>query len=280
MNSGPDTPPSPSPIEPVELNLDSEVQFDCFRGISCFNECCRSIDITLTPYDIVRLKRRFDLDSREFVGRYTTPFPMDYHEMPGLKMNTKPGTTECVFLSDDGCTVYEDRPAACRYYALGNMGVRKKDASEVENVFFIVKEPHCRGHEQARKLTVREYRQEQGIERYDEMNHEWRDIVLKKRSSGPTVGRPSDRSLQLFDMCSYDVDSFREFMQSPGFQEVFDIPKPELERLLDDEDELLLFAFRFLKQVLFGIMSIPVREDAKEKRIKRAAERKAGGEPE
>ena len=32
---------------------------------------------------------------------------------------------ECTFLGDEGCTVYEDRPAACRYYAQGNMAVRK-----------------------------------------------------------------------------------------------------------------------------------------------------------
>ena len=37
---------------------------------------------------------------------------------------------ECTFLGDEGCTVYEDRPAACRYYALGNMAVRKKDSAE------------------------------------------------------------------------------------------------------------------------------------------------------
>ena len=266
-------PPYQNPIEPVELTLESVIQFDCHKNVSCFNTCCRNIDIVLTPYDILRLKRRLELDSREFVGRYTTPYPMDFHDLPGLKINVKPGTTECVFLSQEGCTVYEDRPAACRYYALGSMGVRKKDESEVEEIFFIVKEDHCRGHEEPRHQTVAEYRYDQGVEVYDDMNREWRDIVLKKRSSGPTVGRPTDRSMQLFDMCSYDIDSFREFIQTPGFREVYDLEDDEFAKLKKDEDFLLNFAMRFLKQVLFGIPTIPMFADAREKRMGRMRER-------
>jgi len=265
--------PYVSPIQPVELKLDSKIQFNCHKAISCFNACCRNIDITLTPYDIIRLKNRFNLESKDFVGAYTTPFSMDHHDLPGLKMNVKPGTTECVFLTEDGCSVYEDRPAACRYYALGAMGVRKKDSSQVEDIYFVVKEDHCRGHEEPYELTVAQYRKEQGVEIYDELNREWRDIVLKKRSSGPTVGRPTDRSMQLFDMCSYDIDSFREFIQTPGFNEIYDIGSGQLCQLIDDDVKLLEFSMRFLKQVLFGVMTIPMRTDAREKRLQRLRER-------
>ena len=46
--------PHESPVNPVELTLDSEFQFHCHKNISCFNECCKNIDITLMPYDIQR----------------------------------------------------------------------------------------------------------------------------------------------------------------------------------------------------------------------------------
>ncbi len=262
-----------SPIEPIELKLNSVIQFDCHKNISCFNACCRNIDIVMTPYDIVRLKQRFGLLSHEFVGTYTTPYPMDHHDMPGLKLNTKPGTTECVFLSEEGCTVYEDRPAACRYYALGSMGVRNKDASQVEDIYFLVKENHCCGHEEPRTISVADYREEQGVDVYDEKNREWRDVVLKKRSSGPTVGRPSDRSKQLFDMCSYDLDSFREFIQTEGFMEIYEISSDQMSTLVRDEDGLLKFSMQFLKQVLYGEMTIPMKPDAREKRIQKMRER-------
>lgn len=270
--------PHESPINPVELTLDSEFQFHCHKNISCFNECCRNIDITLLPYDIQRLKRRAKIPSSEWVGRYTVPYPMDAHEMPGLKLVTKPGSTACVFLTEEGCSVYEDRPTACRYYALGSMGVRKQGAAEVEDIYFVVREPHCKGHEEPRSLTVREYLAEQGIPEFDEKNREWRDIILKKRSSGPTVGAPTPRSMQLFDMCSYDIDNFREFIQSPGFEEVFDIDDQEKQGLVEDEDRLFQFSCRFLKQVLYGEKSINVNSDAMEKRLQKKKQRLAQAE--
>ncbi len=272
---GPFKLPFKSPVQPVELTLDSTIQFQCHKGIACFNECCRNIDITLMPYDILRLKKRFDMTAGEFVGRYTVPFEMDSHGMPGLKILTKPGTTECVFLTEDGCSVYEDRPVACRYYALGSMGVRKKESDKVEDIYFVVKEPHCLGHDEPRALTVREYRKEQGIEKYDTMNREWRDVVIKKRSSGPTIGKPTERSMQLFDMCSYDMDSFREFIHTESFHEVFDIDEQTMSCIKTDDEALMQFAFRFLKQVFFGNMTIPVKEDAKEKRLAKRHELRA-----
>lgn len=267
-------PPFRSPVEPVELSLASEIQFHCHQGVKCFNACCRSIDITLTPYDILRLKRRHNLTSGEFVSRYTIPFAMDHHNMPGLKLASKAESTECVFLTEEGCGVYQDRPAACRYYALGSMGVRKKDEATVADIYFVVREPHCLGHDEPRKLTVGQYRREQGCVEYDEKNRSWRDVILKKRSSGPTVGAPSERSLQLFDMCSYDMDSFREFVQSEGFGSVFALSERQKQTLVEDEDELLQFAFRFLKQVLYGESSIPLREDARESRLAAAKRKK------
>ncbi len=259
--------PPQSPVDPVELTLDSKFQFSCHEGVACFNACCKSIDITLLPYDILRLKRRLGLSSKEFVAQYTLPYEMDFHGMPGLKMAKKPRTSECVFLAEEGCTVYEDRPSACRYYALGSMGVRPKDTNMVEDIFFVVKEAHCLGHNEPHTQTVGEYRKTQGIEKYDDMNREWRDLVIKKRSTGPTVGAPSERSMQLFDMCSYDMDSFREFIQTDGFKGVFDIDANQYAELRDDENRLYAFSIRFLKQVLFGEMSIPIKPDAARKRV-------------
>lgn len=264
-----DSIPYQSPIEPVELTLDSEIQFHCHKNIACFNACCKNIDITITPYDIRRLKTRFGLTSSQWVNRYTVPFSLDAHDLPGLKLMTQPGSTACVFLTAQGCSVYEDRPNACRYYALGSMGVRRTGAAVVDDLYFLVKEPHCLGHNEPRRLTVREYLAEQGIDEYDRANRPWRDILLKKRSSGPTLGQPSVRSRQLFDMCSYDIDHFRRFIQSDGFREVVDLAAGESASLIDDDDKLFEFSCRFLRQVLFGEQSIAIKTEASATRATR-----------
>jgi hypothetical protein len=86
---------------------------------------------------------------------------------------------------------------------------------------------------------------------------------------GPTLGKPSSRSLDFFYLCSYDVDRLREFLKSPGFSETYDTDEPFMEQLLNDEVTLMKLGFRILKQVLFGEATIPLKPDALEKRISR-----------
>lgn len=250
-----------TPVQPVQMSGDDTFQFRCHKGIPCFNKCCENIDIMLAPYDVLRLKKRLGLSSRDFLDHFTTDFQMDGHGMPGIKLGTKDETQACAFLTKEGCGVYEDRPSACRYYALGMLSMRKKDSPTDEDSYFVVKEDHCLGHFEPTVQTVHDFRKGQGLDAYDAVNREWRQIVLKKRSSGPTVGKPSQRSMELFFMASYDMDGFREFVSSAGFGELFVLEDALKAEILGDDEKLLLFAFRFLKQALYGEMSIPLRQD-------------------
>ncbi|HHC71979.1 MAG TPA: YkgJ family cysteine cluster protein [Thiotrichales bacterium] len=263
--------PVNSPVAPHQLTLDDEIQFRCHKGIACFNACCSNIDITLTPWDIRCMARRLDLKTWQVMLKYTMPFEMDAHGLPGVKLRPVEKGTACQFMVEEGCSIYEDRPTACRYYALGIMELRRKDSSTLEDVYFMVKEEHCLGHQEERRLTVREYRQEQGVEAYDDLNRGWMDLVVKKKSAGPAVGAPSERSLQLFSML-YDLDAFRLFTQSEGFNRLFDID-PQTRKAIDEDDaELLRFGVRFLRQTLFGEKSIPMREEAVRERYEQRKE--------
>lgn len=264
--------PNNSPLQPVELNLDDTIQFRCHKDIACFNQCCKSIDISLTPYDILRLKKRLGLTANEFLAQYTVPYEMDAHGMPGVKIRTADDNLACPFLREDGCSVYEDRPTVCRYYPLGLMSMRKEKSSTDEDVFFITKEDHCLGHNDSRSITINDYRKEQGVDDYDLMNHEWRQIILKKRSSGPTIGKPSTRSFQFFFLGSYNLDSLRDFVFSDGFSEVYDLSAEVFEQLKTDDVALLKFGFMLLKQVLFGEKTIAVKADATQRRVERRRE--------
>ena len=141
----------------------------------------------------------------------------------------------------------------------------------------LVEEAHCLGHKENRSLTIDEYRQEQGLEDYDEQGRGWRQLILKKKSSGPTVGTPSKRSLQLFFMACYDVDRFREFVFSDSFNEVYDLPDDLKKTLAEDEIALMQFGFRFLRQVMFSEESIAVKADAYDKRLAKKQVREAAG---
>ena len=81
--------------------------------------------------------------------------------------------------------------------------------------------------------------------------------------------------MELFFLASYDIDGFREFVSSSGFTELFELDPAEKHAMLENDEALLRFAFRFLKQALFGEISIAVRADAAEKRRERYAKRVA-----
>ncbi len=264
--------PYKSPIQPTQLSADDLLQFRCHKDIACFNACCKQIDILLTPYDILRLKKRFGLTANEFLAQYTVPYEMDAQGMPGVKIRTADDNLSCPFLQESGCRVYEDRPSACRYYPLGLLSMRHQESITDQDAYFLVKEAHCLGHEEPRTLTISDYRQEQGVDLYDEMNHEWRQIILKKRSAGSTIGKPTLRSYQFFFLGSYNLDGLRDFIQSPGFSEVYDIDDSTFNQLKMDDVTLLKFGFRLLKQVLFGEMTIPLHGEAMQKRVQRRRE--------
>ena len=79
-----DSPFAGSPVKPIMLTEDAQLQFSCHHGIKCWNACCSNIDIPLTPYDVLRLKKRLDMTSGEFLKQYSVPFEMDKDGMPGI----------------------------------------------------------------------------------------------------------------------------------------------------------------------------------------------------
>jgi len=261
-----------SPVMPELLEGSTTIQFQCRKGIDCWNACCSNIDISLTPVDILRLSRRLDISTTEFLVQYTFPYELEPNGIAGVKFKPVENGSACQFMRPEGCDVYSDRPTACRYYPVALLSMRRSDEYTDRNAYALVKEAHCHGHNEPRQLSIEDYRQEQGVVEYDELGRGWRQLVLKKKSSGPTIGAPSKRSLQLWFMACYDLDRFRDFVASTAFNEVYDIPWNEMQKILSTDTELMLFAFQFLRQTMFGEESIKMKADAFDKRLARRRE--------
>lgn len=259
--------PFKSPTVPEAMTTDETIQFRCYKGISCFNACCNQADVTLAPYDILRLKRRLDMSSTEFLKQYTVPFQMDQDGTPGVKLKTTDSGACLQLEGDAGCGVYTDRPTVCRYYPVALLALREKDAYTAKERYSLIKEDHCKGHEEERKITIADYREEQGCAECDEKNREWYQLILKKKSAGPTVGRPPQASLNLFFMASYDIDTFRRFVLSDNFKRTYTLPDGFDAEVEQDDEALLAFSYRFLRQVLFGERTVEEVADAWEQRV-------------
>lgn len=254
--------PSTKFVEPVERTLDSKFKFKCHKDISCFNICCRQTDMLLTPYDILRMKKRLGISSGEFLKKYTYTLidEKSSHPLAVLKMmDDEEG--KCIFVTPEGCSIYEDRPANCRYYPVGK-GLMMKDSENgpvPQEFFFFIREPNCRGYEEDSEWSVDSWRSEQGVDLYDDMNKEWAEIQLRRDNPGQP--KLDEKKQSLMYMVSYDIDRFKKFVHESKVLDIFDIDKEEIEKIKNDEIALMKFGFNYLKYVLMLEETLKVKEE-------------------
>ncbi|MFP4474533.1 MAG: YkgJ family cysteine cluster protein [Desulfatibacillaceae bacterium] len=238
-------------IQPMQLTGESRFQFECGKDLSCFTQCCRGLDLVLTPYDIIRLKHRLGLDSEQFLAIYTQPRLLLQTDLPvpTLKL-LDDEESSCPFVRDDGCILYTDRPTACRYYPIGSATMRPQYADQSENWYFFVKEPHCKGFEVEKEWTVDEWRTDQDVVRYDEANAPWYDLVVRKRSIPHNV-KFNEKAKSMFFMASYNMDQFRRFVFESSFLNLFDLDKERIGKVREDDVALLHLGCDWIRGVMF-----------------------------
>ncbi len=266
------------PVVPVRLTASNSFCFDCHKGVSCWNECCYDTDITLTPYDIIRIGRALNMPSGGAARMFGTEAVHEASGMPVLKLkrvdNGAP-KRPCVFLDPvEGCTIYADRPAACRYYPLGLASVKMKGHDAPEDFYFLVKEPHCKGHEESREQTVADFRAEQGVEPYDEHNRGWIHILMKlaswKTIADPFGKEPDERTKKMFLMATTDLDAFRRFVFDTRFLDRYAVDPATHSELATDDEALLKLALAWLRAILFNEPTLPLRENVLQEAIAQA----------
>jgi uncharacterized protein len=255
---------NPSNILPRKYTLDSTIRFRCHPEVSCFTACCGSINITLTPFDILRLRKRLEIGAPEFLHQYTTPIYLEKTDMPGVRIKLSE-EGRCPFVTPQGCTIYTDRPTTCRYYPVGMANFHERsesseNSSSSEQFFFMVQEPHCKGHEEKKTWTIREWRQDQGVDLCDEMNKDWMALVMRRKSFGPQASM-SEKAQRMFFMASTDLDAFRSFVFESSFLATYDVPDETLARIQSDDIELMKFSFQFLASALFGTDTLKIKPE-------------------
>ncbi|MFZ5762641.1 MAG: YkgJ family cysteine cluster protein [Thermodesulfobacteriota bacterium] len=252
---------NPSHIMPQKLTLTSRLKFRCHPGVSCFTACCGPVNIILTPYDILRIRRGLNLPADEFLLRFTTPTYLEKTDLPGVKLHMDENG-RCPFVTPEGCTIYPYRPTTCRYYPVGMsyFHAAGSEGTPAEEFYFLVKEPHCKGHEEEKEQTIQEWRIDQGIDESDEMNRDWMEIVMRRKSFGlqATLSEPAKK---MFFMASTDLDKFRSFVLSTSFLDTYEVDEETLARIKEDDVALMHFANKYLASSLFGTQTLKIRAE-------------------
>lgn len=256
-----------NPVLPVQLKQNDMFAFSCHKGVSCWNACCHGADVIVTPMDMLRLGRHFGIRPVEFLDRYCYQAQWEKAGLPvaKLRMTGEDGSGPCPFVQDEaGCTVYGSRPVTCRYYPLGLAAIKLKGQDGKDSFNFLVKENHCKGHEESKLQSVARFRREQGTDEYDQVNAGWIDILMKA-ASWASVGGPQGRAIAprtqgMFYMVSTDIDAFRRFVFETRFLEIYEVEEQTVEVLKGNDAVLLTLGFDWLKNVIFGEPTISMKE--------------------
>jgi Fe-S-cluster containining protein len=261
------------------LGVKDTFHFACHPGVSCFNRCCADVNIFLSPYDVLRMKKRLGMNSTEFLKKYALLPVHKTMKTPAvlLKMNDDEART-CPFLTSAACGIYEDRPWPCRMYPLG-LAAQKDTADgwRGEQFYFLLKEDICRGLAEPRQWTVEQWLEGQGINDYDQWGEAFKELTLHKFFE--TGGElPPAKVHMLFTAC-YDLDSFRRFVFESTLLERFEVDEDLIERMKSDDEALLGFAYLWVRFSLFGERTMKARPEAVAA-VKGRVQRKAASDQE
>ncbi len=258
-------------IEPLE---GEGFQFECKPGLTCFGDCCSDLTLMLMPYDALRLRKRLELGSEAFLERYTETVRDAESMVPRVQVKMGDDAKKsCPFLLEEGCSVYEDRPAACRMFPLGRAaaaasasglveafgggGNTRVAQSGVREQFFLVKEEVCHGWEEPTDWNVDEWISNQGLRDYIATNDRWLPIFT--RLPALAKDQHAEQRFSMFHTAAYHLDRFRDLVIGEAFTNRFELDEERVAKMRDDDEALLDFAIDWLSFSLFGDQTIQIK---------------------
>lgn len=222
--------------------------FECSPDVACFNRCCRQLTLPLTPYDVLRLRRRLGMKSEDFLRTLTIMKTFPDSGLPISMLRMLGGPEEyCPFVTPAGCQVYDDRPGACRSYPLGRGTSPSRHG--VAETHYIVHEAHCHGFDKGRDWTAEEWFNHEGLALYNQANDRYMRLVAMVTATG----RPLEAKLSsMCILCCYQLDKFREFINKMHIFSHVEISQARQKAVLNEDEAALEFGLDWMELVIFG----------------------------
>ncbi len=219
-----------------EISEQDSFTFNCHPGVPCFTNCCRQLELALTPYDVIRLRRHLGITTRQFLEEYAVIEWEAGEFFPRVYLGMKDdGQVSCPFVTGQGCSVYDGRPGPCRTYPLGRGAFQLEDGS-YGAMHVVLHEPHCHGFAESDVQSVATWTEGQELHEYNRINDAM-ITILHHPDTFKTKSSAAQRSLYMDTL--YDLDSFREQGKI-------------VDAAHSTDEELILAAINWLRVQLFG----------------------------
>ena len=203
----------------------------------------------LTPYDILRLRRALGMGSIDFLRQHTTMHMDEATNFPEFHLRmTDSVDRKCAFVTEQGCSVYADRPGACRMYPLGR-ATRPDGKGGVVEQFFIVVEDHCMGFREKEEWTGASWKADQGFEDYTNFNDRYMNTLALIKQAGSPV---PEKMGHLSTLALYKLDEFQRFIQKMQVFSRLEVDEERQKKIMNDEEATLEFALDWIELMLFN----------------------------
>jgi Fe-S-cluster containining protein len=203
------------------------------------------------------LKNDLGIDSEEFLRKFIFLVRGDNPFFPTVKLKLRNDESKCCpFLEKNGCTVYENRPSACRTYPLERAVDRNRGAGPAKEYYFLTGHSYCLGHREKKKYSVQGWIRNQKLLDYNAMNELWVDIDTLFRTNPWKGEGAGGEKQQLAFMVCYNIDGFRRFVEGHSLLKQFRLDKDFRKRIAGEDAELMKFGFEWLKLILTGKSSL------------------------
>ena len=236
---------------PAEQNLteNSPFHFACHDALPCFTQCCKDVNIYLTPYDVLRLRQALRIGSSEFLAKYTRSFLTKVTNIPVVQLLMDHQFLRCPFVAEEGCRVYENRPWACRMFPL--------DLASTDAQFRLISgKERCKGLSERSKGTVGDWLESQAVLEYAEMDREFQSVVPAVVPARFKPGAPMNEGLGRVLFMAYDLDRFAELLKDSRFSMFHEVDEEALFLAKGDMKELLKLAFSYIRAQLDELYQI------------------------
>lgn len=238
----------------TRLENNDTFSFHCHSELSCFNQCCRNLNLFLYPYDVLRLKKSLDITSDQFIDRYVDIVLRDSNFFPEalLRMSDNAEMT-CPFLDESGCSVYPDRPDTCRTFPVEQGIIFNGRNKKSKPVYFFRPPEFCMGQHESKEWTTASWSVDQDAVEYNKMTLLWAELKsLFQADPWQGEGPNSHRGKMAF-MATYNIDRFRVFLFNSSFLKRYKVKSAILKKMKTDDAELMKFGFRWVKFYIWGI---------------------------
>lgn len=234
--------------------------FACHDKVSCFNRCCRNLNLFLYPYDVLRLKNGLGISSDRFLDQYVDVVLRENSFFPDvlLKMADNAEKT-CPYLTESGCSVYPDRPDTCRTFPVEQGALYKGGAKKPVIVSFFRPPEFCQGRFESQEWTTDTWAKDQEAETYNKMTAQWSGVKHLFQTNPFGADGPGGAKGKMAFMAAYNIDRFHEFVFNSSFLTRYKVKPVVLKKIQRSETDLLKFGFKWIKFFLWGIKTKDIR---------------------